>query len=133
MVYLPDTNIISAILRKNPVVRKKWETALKDGHSIVISPVVEYEIRRGLLKKDAQRQTEFFDQLSAVHAGPNLIREDWRRAAELWVQRQAIGRPTGDSDILIAAYALRLGATIVTDNEKDFEGLSLMIENWLTD
>ena len=31
--------------------------------NIILSPVVFYEIKRGLLKKDARKQLGFFDQL----------------------------------------------------------------------
>lgn len=38
-----------------------------------------------------------------------------------------------DFDRLIAAHALSLGATLVTNNERDFRGIpGLAVENWLT-
>ena len=42
------------------------------------------------------------------------------------------GTPIGANDLLIAAHALALGATLVTDNVREFgrvEGLT--VENWL--
>jgi tRNA(fMet)-specific endonuclease VapC len=45
-----------------------------------------------------------------------------------------VGRLIGPSDLLIAAQALAVGCTLVTDNEREFsrvEGLPL--ENWLRD
>jgi tRNA(fMet)-specific endonuclease VapC len=42
------------------------------------------------------------------------------------------GRPIGANDLLIAAHAVSLGCTLVTDKQRDFariEGLSA--ENWL--
>jgi tRNA(fMet)-specific endonuclease VapC len=42
------------------------------------------------------------------------------------------GTPIGGNDLLIAAQAIALGDTLVTDNEREFgrvEGLS--VENWL--
>lgn len=50
--------------------------------------------------------------------------------AELWAERQRTGRPIADADLLIAVQAERLRAILVTDNEKDFEGLGLRIDNW---
>jgi tRNA(fMet)-specific endonuclease VapC len=45
---------------------------------------------------------------------------------------EAVGRPTGGNDILIAAHALALDATLVTDNVREFGRVSeLALENWL--
>jgi tRNA(fMet)-specific endonuclease VapC len=42
------------------------------------------------------------------------------------------GRSIGANDLLIAAHALTLGHTVVTDNEREFSRIDdLMIENWL--
>jgi tRNA(fMet)-specific endonuclease VapC len=42
------------------------------------------------------------------------------------------GRPIGANDLLIAAQALSLGYTIVTDNEREFAHVEdLRRENWL--
>ena len=42
------------------------------------------------------------------------------------------GRPIGGNDLLIAAQALALGYTIITDNEKEFAHVEdLRQENWL--
>lgn len=42
------------------------------------------------------------------------------------------GTPIGANDMLIAAHALSLGATLVTDNVREFERVKdLAIVNWL--
>ncbi|WP_349645226.1 type II toxin-antitoxin system VapC family toxin [Candidatus Parabeggiatoa sp. HSG14] len=42
------------------------------------------------------------------------------------------GRPTGETDALIAAIALAHNATLVTDNIKHFQNIDgLVLENWL--
>jgi tRNA(fMet)-specific endonuclease VapC len=42
--------------------------------------------------------------------------------------------PIGGNDLLIAAHALALGATFVTDNEGEFSRVGgLALENWLRD
>jgi len=41
------------------------------------------------------------------------------------------GQPIGANDMLIAAHALSLGYTVVTDNEREFSRIdSLALENW---
>lgn len=52
--------------------------------------------------------------------------------AELRARLEAMGRPIGANDMLIAAHAMALGATLVTDNMKEFSRIEgLLIENWL--
>ena len=42
------------------------------------------------------------------------------------------GRLIGPDDLLIAAHALTLGCTLVTDNEREFSRVKvLQVENWL--
>ena len=63
-------------------------------------------------------------------------RSTWSKAAELWAHSRTAGAPIADADILIAAQAVELEATLVTDNEKHFEvnkPLGLMVENWKQD
>ena len=47
-------------------------------------------------------------------------------------QLERIGRAIGGNDLLIAAHALALGHTLVTDNEREFSRVEkLRVENWL--
>lgn len=48
-------------------------------------------------------------------------------------QLEAAGRPIGSNDLLIAAHACTLGATVVTANVGEFRRIrGLNVENWLT-
>ena len=43
------------------------------------------------------------------------------------------GAPIGANDLWIAAQALNLGATLVTDNQREFQRVAgLSLENWLS-
>ena len=45
---------------------------------------------------------------------------------------EQIGQPIGAIDLLIAAHALALDLTVVTDNEREFLRIDdLRVENWL--
>ena len=51
---------------------------------------------------------------------------------EVRVQLEKAGRPIGGNDLLIAAHALALGCTLVTDNEGELRRVEgLVVENWL--
>ncbi|MGI4748252.1 MAG: PIN domain-containing protein [Janthinobacterium lividum] len=49
-----------------------------------------------------------------------------------WNALEAAGRSIGLNDLLIAAHAHALGATIVTANTSEFQRIGgLKVENWL--
>jgi tRNA(fMet)-specific endonuclease VapC len=51
---------------------------------------------------------------------------------DLRARLEAAGKPIGGNDMLIAAHAVSLGHTIVTDNERKFSRIDgLPVENWL--
>ena len=51
---------------------------------------------------------------------------------DLGAQLEAAGKTIGGNDMLIAAHAVSLGLTIVTDNEREFSRVDgLPLENWL--
>lgn len=122
-VYLLDTNIISLLLRRDPVIERRLEEAFAANATIVLSPIAFYETKRGLLKRDAKKQMAFFERPSPKFVWRDLERQDWEEAARLWAEREKKGQPIEDADLMIAVQAKRLGAILVTDNEKDFEGL----------
>jgi tRNA(fMet)-specific endonuclease VapC len=129
-IYLLDTNIISSLLRRERFVEQRIEKALAANATIVLSPVAFYETKRGLLKRDAKKHMAFFERLIPKLAWCDIERADWEEAARLWAEREKSGAPIEDADLLIAVLAKRLGAILVTDNEKDFEYLGVRVENW---
>jgi predicted nucleic acid-binding protein len=55
-VYALDSNIVSFYLRGNHAVIENIEKAISEDHSIVITPITYYEVKRGLLLIDATKQ-----------------------------------------------------------------------------
>jgi len=125
-----DTTVFSSLLRKTPEVEKRWLDELRSGATVLVSPIVYYELRRGLLKRDAHRLLAFLDELVAKLVWIEVTRRDWEEAADLWVATQKSGRPRSDADLLIAAQAKRRGAVVVTDNVRDFRGMAPVVESW---
>jgi len=131
-LLLLDTMVLSAVLKKSPAVQAKLVAELGAGADVLVSPVVYYEIRRGLLKRDARRLLSYCDALIAPLLWIELTRGDWDEAASLWAKTQRAGHPREDADLLIAAQANRRGATVVTDNVREFRRVSgVEVVNWL--
>lgn len=132
-IYVPDTNAVSAILDQDARVLARFYAALSQDAVILSCPMVWYEIRRGLLAKDARAQMRDFEKLFASFAWQDYVEADWALAATLWAQRRAKGRPISDADLLIAVFTRNRTATLITDNAKDFESLGVTVENWTKD
>lgn len=60
--YSLDANILSYILRKDEGVVARFEERAAD-NEMIICPVADYEVRRWLIRKNAQKQLEFFRSL----------------------------------------------------------------------
>jgi predicted nucleic acid-binding protein len=133
MRVLIDTNIITHILREREPVLSRFTDALDSDDVFVSSDVVDYEVRRYLVLKDAKRQLARYESLSREWPPISLTRDDWRTAARLWAELHRAGRSIEDRDLLIAISALKEGATLVTNNTRHFEGLGVSLADWAVD
>ncbi len=129
--YILDTNILTAILKRNPVVIEHANSALQSNAEFVMCPVVFFEIYRGLLHRDANKQLDFLLRYVGTYTWDDLKRPDWEQAAQLWAERRREGVTVSDADLLIAAYALQRRAVVVTANTDHFIPLGAPVENWL--
>jgi tRNA(fMet)-specific endonuclease VapC len=129
--YLLDTNIVSALVRdpQGPVTH---HIARVGEDQICTSIVVACELRFGAAKKASRKLTEQLERVLA--ALPILALEAGadRHYAELRAELERAGTPIGANDMLIAAHALALGLTLVTDNVDEFQRVrGLPVRNWL--
>ena len=131
-----DTNVISALMGKEPekpVV--KWLDA-QPAASVWITAITVMEIRFGLqtmpkgrrqdallrsfelmLKNMIEGRVASFDAEAGIHA------------AELMAQRKRLGRPVEVRDTMIAGIVLANRATLATRNTQHFKDLLLTVIN----
>lgn len=128
--YVFDTNIFTAILRKEAKVINHVANALLANAEILLCPVVYYEIYCGLLYRDAGKQLDFFLKYTSSFVWQEFTQGDWQSAAQLWAGLRFEGHNVADADLLIGVYAMRRNATLITDNEKHFIPLKIRVENW---
>jgi tRNA(fMet)-specific endonuclease VapC len=130
--YLLDTNIVSALVR-DPQGQVARRIARVGEDKVCTSIVVACELRFGAAKKGSARLTEQLEQV--LSALPILALEAGadHRYGELRADLERNGEPIGANDMLIAAHALALGLTLVTDNVNEFRRVKgLAVRNWLT-
>ena len=130
-VYALDSNIVSFFLKGNIAVIENIEKAINENHSIIVTPIAYYEVKRGLLLINATNQLkrlmDFCDLFSVGEFGDYLLDE----AIRIYVQEKKAKRNTEDADIFIAAFCLHNNCILVTDNTRHFENIdNLQIVNW---
>jgi predicted nucleic acid-binding protein len=127
MKYILDTNVISDLIIARPEATTRLEQHRRD--QVYLCPPVYYESRRGLLWKQATTKIALLEQLRGKLYWQEVIDSDWTKAAQLWAQTTASGKQLSDVDLLIAALAMRLDATVVSA-DADFDALPVKRENW---
>ncbi len=133
MRFLIDTNVITYVLRERAPAFARFTEALNTDNVFLSSDVVDYEIRRYLVLKDAKRQLARYEELSRDWLPVSLTRDDWRAAAKLWAELHRAGRSIEDRDLLITISALKEQAVLVTNNTRHFEGLGISLVDWAAD
>jgi len=131
MKYFLDTNICIYIIKKQPasVIQRLTKTAIDD---VAISSITYSELEYGVSKSQHQAKNkialmEFLAPLTIIPFD-DLAAE---RYGELRADLERIGKIIGNMDLLIAAHALSINLTLVTNNEKEFKRVpDLKIENW---
>lgn len=135
MRFLLDTNIISNVTKPTPSETLLTWMADQSDQDLYISSLTVAEIRRGVLEKPAGKRRR---ELEAWFSGPEgpqalfagrVLAFDEKAAlawAKLMADGKARGRPRSALDTIIAAIAETSDCVVVTDNEKDFEGVKVV-------
>ncbi len=123
MNYLLDTNAVIAFLKNHPAIfRKRLRRAVSRDAVIAVSSIVLYELWYGVAC--SARRRENAERLRLFLSGGMTVspfsEDDAVTAGDLRATLGAAGTPIGPYDVLIAAQALRIGATLVTANVAEF-------------
>lgn len=129
--FLLDTNILSHLVR-NPGGPVAEEISKVGESAIATSIIVAAELRFGAVKSGSKRLAT---QLEAIFERLTIFPFDApadERYGELRNYLQKTGQVIGANGMLIAAHALSLHRTLVTDNVGEFKRVKgLSTKNWL--
>ncbi|OGA08479.1 MAG: hypothetical protein A3D95_12680 [Betaproteobacteria bacterium RIFCSPHIGHO2_12_FULL_69_13] len=134
MIWMLDTDTVGYLINRAPgVERIKRRLSGRSPGEARLSAITLVEIRYGFAAGDvgAERREalEDFLALFQVDDFPDSAAEDY---AEIRVALEKAGRRIGGYDLLIAAHARHIGATLVTNNESEFRRVpGLTVQNWL--
>jgi len=131
MKYLLDTSICIYLIKKKPAsVLERFTTQIVGdiGLSSISVAELEYGVQNSQLQeKNQQALFQFLAPLAIANfdAVAATVYGQIRAALEIR------GMSIGSLDTLIAAHAISLGATLVTNNEREFSRVpGLGLENW---
>ena len=129
--YLLDTNILSDLIR-NPQGKAAKRIAKVGENNVCTSIIVAAELRYGCARSGSRRLIAAVEELlSEIDILPFDVPAD-AAYGMIRAALEASGKPIGGNDLLIAAHAQAIAATIVTANEGEFQRVrGLQVENWL--
>ena len=131
-MYILDTNVISAVRRPDRAPQVAAWLRGKVEQDLYLSVITLGEIERGIRQKE-RRDPGFASDLRAWLDRTVLLFSDRllpfeAEDARIWGRLSAeIGH--NGADLMIAASALRRGATVVTGNVSDFAPTRVAVEN----
>lgn len=126
-----DTDILSFYFKGDEKVVARFREYLNEFEQINISIVTYYEIIAGLKFKKAERQLLDFEDFINDNNIINISDESAKISGDIYADLRQRGITIGTSDILIAGIAIENGLTLITNNEKHYEAISVLnIENW---
>lgn len=131
MIYMLDTNICIYIInnKSHQVFERFRKYSL---NQIAISSISAAELAFGVEKSGSMRNRQALEKFLAPLDILAFSEQSIWHYAQLRHQLQQQGTPIGSLDILIAAHALSLDATLVTNNLQEFSRIKgLKLENWV--
>ncbi|HXU32097.1 MAG TPA: PIN domain-containing protein [Thermoanaerobaculia bacterium] len=129
LLFMLDTDSVSFALRGQGGIGD--HLARERPSTVCISSITLAELSFGAWKR---KSNKLHASIDAFTAGIQVVPFDAKAAQKfgsLGAALDAAGTPIGQLDTMIAAHALALGVTLISNNTKHFEmvpGLSL--ENW---
>lgn len=128
--YLLDTSVVSHMVRR-PASTMAHRIAALSPDSFAVSVIVTAELQYGAQRRNSRQLTEQLEKvLSAIPTLPLEPPAD-RHYGAIRTELEQKGQSIGRNDLLVAAHARALGATLISRNVREFSRVSgLQVEDW---
>ena len=130
MKYMLDTDICIYLINKRPpkVLDRFHRNEVGD---IGVSSVTVAELAYGVAKSGSERNRAALEGFLLPLEIADFDQKAAWKFGEVRSALERAGKPIGPYDMQIAAHALALGCTVVTNNQREFQRVSgLKVENW---
>jgi tRNA(fMet)-specific endonuclease VapC len=130
--YLLDTNICIYIAKQQPDSVYQKFASLSIGE-VGMSTITYGELYVGIQKSPAAKQSlKVLQELMSFIPAIPLSTEVGKQYGIIRSHLEHQGKTIGNNDLWIAAHALDLNLTLVTNNHKEFTRIPMLrIENWV--
>ena len=132
LIFMLDTDICIYIIKRKPASVLKRLESLRPGR-LAMSAITFAELINGA--KKSQHVEANLAKLNALGELVDIRPFDKQAAVcygDVRSDLEKRGETIGSNDLLIAAHALSLGWTLVTNNEREFSRVKgLKMENWV--
>jgi tRNA(fMet)-specific endonuclease VapC len=129
MRYLLDTDSVSFALRGQGEVGSRLQAQRPS--ELCMSAITLAELRYGADRKGSRKLHRLIDTFAAAVEAVSFdeaAAAEYGRIGSILAER---GTPIGEFDVLIAAHAIALRCTLVTNNVRHFSKVpGLSVENW---
>jgi tRNA(fMet)-specific endonuclease VapC len=134
MIWMLDTDILVYFANRKPgFERIARRMSGRSPGEVRLSAITLAELRFGIengeFRSENRRTLNDLLEFLQVDDFPNGAAQDF---GEIKVALLSGGKPIGPYDLLIAAHARHTGATLVSNNEREFRRVpGLLVQNWL--
>jgi len=129
MRFLLDTDTCSYVIKKYPATLRHFEGFKRK--DVGMSVVTCAELYYGAMRKPGKKYLEAVDIFTRYVAVLDWPRAAVKHYAAIRTQLEEKGEPIGELDMMIAAHALSLRVTLVTNNTGHFSRIAaLALDNW---
>jgi len=134
MIWMLDTDTIAYLVNRAPRhERIKRRLSGRSPGEIRVSAVTLAELYYGFERGDVSvERAQALNDLLELFQTEDFPVGAARSYGEIRTALERVGRRIGPYDLLIAAHARHIGATLVTNNEREFRRVpGLSVQNWL--
>ena len=130
-MYMLDTDICIYIIKKKPASALEYFRRLQPGE-LAMSAITFAELMNGAKKsRRVEENTAKLNELAELLEIRSFDKNAAIAYGNVRSDLESKGMVIGGNDLLIAAHALSLNLTLVTNNEREFGRVKgLKIENW---
>jgi len=134
MIWMLDTDILVYFINRKPGFERiaRRMSGRSPGEvrlSAITLAELKFGIENGEFRSEDSKTLAGLLELLQVDDFPGGAAQDY---GEIRASLERSGRKIGPNDLLIAAHARHIGATLVTNNEREFRRVpGLSVQNWL--
>lgn len=129
--FLLDTNTCIYIINRRPAEVFERFAGLRLG-DVAISSITGAELNFGVIKSGSRRNLDALEKFLAPLDVLPFDDSAMREYGPLRTHLERVGTPIGAMDLLIAAHALALRSTLITNNLREFSRVpGLGLGNWV--